>query len=36
MLMPWSVCAAQPEATKRAKFRAWIVSIVAPQTPTLE
>jgi len=36
MLMPWSVWAAQPAATWRAKLRDWMVSIVAPQTPTFE
>src|SRR6056297_3392302 len=35
MDIPWSVWAAAPEATMRAKFRAMIVSMVAPQTPTL-
>jgi hypothetical protein len=35
MERPWLECAAVPQATILAKFRAWIVSMVAPQTPTL-
>lgn len=33
--MPWSVWAAVPVATMRAKLRDWMVSMVAPHTPTL-